>query len=174
MDAYPELYVATVDGVHCRIWEPRKLPSSRWYSKKFNKAALTYEVGVAIHHNKIVWINGPFPAGENDKKVFDKPQGLASKLRAHQKVIGDEGYRGSPEKASTRNRAFDSREVKSFKNRALARHETVNSRLKAFAIINQPFRTTGQRRLPRHQAAMEAACVIVQYELENKSPLFAV
>lgn len=165
--------MATVDGVHCRVWEPRKTPSSKWYSKKFNKAALTYEIGVAIHHNKIVWINGPFPAGENDKMVFDKPNGLASRIKAHQKVIGDEGYRGVPEKVSTRN-TFDSKEIKDFKRRAKARQETINSRLKAFGIIGQAFRTTGTRRLERHKAVMEACCVIVQFELENKSPLFIV
>lgn len=173
VDAYPEMFVASVDGVHCQIWEPRKVPSSKWYSKKFNKAGLTYEVGVAIYHNKIVWINGPFPAGENDKKVFDKPGGLASRLKEGQRVIGDEGYRGSPDKVSTRN-TFDSPEVKDYKRRVKARHETVNSRLKAFAILNQRFRTTGNSRLTKHKAAFEACSVIIQYELDNGSSLFKV
>eukprot|EP00980_Cylindrotheca_fusiformis_P020427 scaffold7476_cov68-Cylindrotheca_fusiformis.AAC.4 len=172
-NAFPELYVATVDGVHCRICEPRKDPSSKWYSKKFNKAGLAYEIGIAVYHNRIVWVNGPFPAGENDKKIFDKPEGLASRLKAHQRVIGDEGYRGAPEKVSTRN-TFDSIEVKEFKKRAKARHETINTRLKSFSILSQTFRTTGDLRLPRHKAAMEACCVIVQYELENRSPLFEI
>jgi hypothetical protein len=168
-----EMLIATVDGVHCRIFEPRTIPSSKWYSKKYNKAGLMYEIGVAIHHNRIVWMNGPFPAGENDKMVFDKPNGMASKLKSHQKVIGDEGYRGAPKKVSTRN-TFDSQEMKEFKRRAKARQETVNARLKAFGIISQAFRTTGTKRLARHQAAMEACLVIVQFELENGSPLFEV
>jgi DDE superfamily endonuclease len=173
IDTYPEMYVASVDGVHCQIMEPRKIPSSKWYSKKFNKAGLTYEIGVAIYHDKIVWINGPFPAGENDKKVFDKPEGLANKLKEGQQVIGDEGYRGRPDKASTRN-AFDGQEVKDYKRRVKARHETVNSRLKAFGILDQKFRTTGNSRLTKHKAAFEACCVIIQYEMENGSPLFKV
>jgi DDE superfamily endonuclease len=173
VDAYPEMYVASVDGVHCQIWEPQTVPSSTWYSKKFNKAGLTYEIGVAIYHNNIVWINGPFPAGENDKKVFDKPDGLAAKLKEGQQVIGDEGYRGCPEKASTRN-TFDAPEIKDYKRRVKARHETVNSRLKAFAILNQKFRTTGNSRLTKHKAAFEACSVIIQFELENGSPLFKV
>lgn len=172
-DSYPEMFVASVDGVHCQIWEPRTTPSSKWYSKKFNKAGLTYEIGVAIYHDKIVWINGPFPAGENDKRVFDKPGGLASRLQEGQQVIGDEGYRGSPDKVSTRN-TFDAPEVKCFKRRVKARHETVNSRLKAFAILNQRFRTTGNSRLTKHKAAFEACSVIIQFELDNGSPLFKV
>ena len=92
---YKELFIATVDGVHFRIWEPRKFPSTKWYSPKYKKAALTYEIGVAINHNKVVWVNEPFPAGENDKTVFDKPDGLRSKLKEGQLLLGDQGYRGS-------------------------------------------------------------------------------
>eukprot|EP00980_Cylindrotheca_fusiformis_P021825 scaffold8664_cov53-Cylindrotheca_fusiformis.AAC.2 len=170
---YPEMYVATVDGVHCRISEPRKNPSSTWFSTKSNKAAVAYEIAVSIQHNRIVWMNGPFPAGTNDKRIFDKPNGLATKLKDHQKVIADEGYRGAPKKVSTCN-TFDSVEMKDFKRRSKARQETVNARLKAFGILNQVFRTHGDQRLPKHMAAMEACCVIVQYEMENGSPLFRV
>ena len=63
---FNEYFFLTVDGVHCRIMEPRFIPSSGWYSHKFHKAGLAYEVAVAVYHNKIVWINGPFPAGQGD------------------------------------------------------------------------------------------------------------
>ena len=69
-EQYDELFLVSVDGVHCRVFEPRTQPSSGWYSKKSNGAGLTYKIAVAIHHNKIVWINGPFPAGQNNMKVF--------------------------------------------------------------------------------------------------------
>lgn len=173
VEKYPELYVASVDGVHFRIWEPRKFPSTKWYSNKFKKAGLTYELAVAIYHNKLVWMNGPFPAGENDKSIFEKPNGLASKLKGKQGVIGDEGYRGNPKKVSTRNSLDDDNE-KELKKRAKARQETINARLKGFGILNQTFRTTGYLRVPRHKAVMEACCVIVQYELDNGSCLFRV
>jgi len=84
--------VATVDGVHFRIWEPRKTPSTKWYSHKYKKAGLAYEIAVALHHDSIVWVNGPFPAGENDKAIFEKPGGLKSKLKGNQAMIADEGY----------------------------------------------------------------------------------
>ena len=56
----------------------------------------------AIFHNKIVWVNGPFPAGQNDMKVFRKPDGLMSKIPEGCLAIGDEGYRGEPKKVSTK------------------------------------------------------------------------
>jgi hypothetical protein len=45
---FDEFFFLSIDGVHCRIFEPRFLPSSGWYSSKFNKAGLTYEVGVSV------------------------------------------------------------------------------------------------------------------------------
>jgi hypothetical protein len=78
------------------------MPSSGWYSKKFNKAGLTYELGITIFHNELVSTNGPFPAGQNDKKIFTKPRGLKS--------IGDhEGYVGHPDQSMTRNALFPMR-----------------------------------------------------------------
>ena len=169
-EGYDEYFLLTVDGVHCRIWEPRTRPSSGWFSKKYNKAGLTYELGVAVYHNQIVWVNGPFPAGQNDIKVFRK--GLKDKIPDGCCAIGDEGYRGEPSKVATKNE-FNSDELKRFQSRARARHETVNSRLKAFGILAQPFRCKSIM-MEKHKAAMEACLVIVQYELENGSPLFKI
>ena len=170
---YEDYFILSVDGVHCRIHEPRTQPSSGWYSKKFNKAGLVYELGVAIYHNKIVWVNGPFPAGQNDMKVFRKEDGLMAKIPEGCMAIGDEGYRGEPQKVSTRNK-YNPEELKLFKSRVRARHETVNSRLKAFGILNQVFRTKGTERMAKHKSAFEACCVLVQYELDNGSSLFKV
>jgi hypothetical protein len=170
---YNEYFILSVDGVHCRIHEPRTQPSSGWYSKKFNKAGLTYELGVAVFHNNIVWVNGPFPAGQNDMRMFRKPGGLMSKIPDGCRAIGDEGYRGQPNKVSTKN-DFNSDELKYFEHRVRARHETVNSRLKAFGVLGQVFRSKGDSRMEKHKSAFEACCIIIQYELENGSPLFKV
>ena len=170
---YPEMYIVSVDGIHCRIHEPRTEPSTGWYSAKYNKAGLAYEIAIAIHHNKVVWINGPFPAGQNDKKIFPEPDGLMSKILPGKKVIADEGYRGEPDIVATRNN-FDSKFMKKFKGRAKARHESFNSRLKAFHVISEPFRGHGDERMEKHKAVFEACCVIVQYEMDNGHPLFDV
>ena len=61
-----EVFWVSVDGVHCRIYEPRKNPSTKWYSHKCNGASLTYELAVALHSNRLVWIRGPSPASQHD------------------------------------------------------------------------------------------------------------
>ena len=168
-----EVFMVSVDGVHCSIWEPRKQPSTGWYSKKMNKAGLSYEIGIAVFHNKCCWINGPFPAGHNDWKIFTSENGLASKIPEGHLCVGDQGYRYDAKKCSTYN-AFDSEEVNHFKSRVKARHESFNSRLKSFRILSTAFRSTGTTRLEKHKAVFEAACVLVQYEMENDRPLFKV
>ena len=52
----------------------------------------------------------------------------------------------------------------------LSRHETINSRLKSFRILDTSFR----HKLHWHKVAFRAVAVIVQYELENGHPLFDV
>ena len=86
------------------------MPSSGWYSCKYNKAGLVYELGVSIYHEKICWVNGPFPAGQNDMRIFKKDGGLMSKIPDGKRAAGDEGYVGEPEEVSTRNE-FDSEHV---------------------------------------------------------------
>eukprot|EP00980_Cylindrotheca_fusiformis_P026122 scaffold15422_cov39-Cylindrotheca_fusiformis.AAC.1 len=163
-----EFFFLTVDGVHCKIYEPRFMPSSGWYSQKFNKAGLSYEVGMAIYHDKVCWVNGPFPAGQNDLRIFRKENGLLSKIPDNKRVIADEGYVGEPAKVATRNE-FDSAEVVDLKRRAKARQESINSKLKAFNILQNTFRTTGEQRLEKHQTAFESCLVVIQYELDNGS-----
>ena len=170
---HQEFFIVSVDGVHCKINEPRSQPSSGWFSKKSNGAGLTYELGVAVYHNKIVWVNGPFPAGQNDITVFRKPDGLLSKIPPNCRAIGDEGYRGEPSKVSTRNQ-FNSVELKQFQSRVRARHETVNARLKTFGVLSQTFRSKGVTRQDKHKSVFEACCVLVQYELDNGGQLFKV
>ena len=170
---YPELFIISVDGVHCRIGEPRTQPSAGWFSKKYNKAGLAYELGIAIFHNQLCWINGPFPAGHNDMKMFKNDNGLMEKIPAGRKAIGDEGYVGAPDHVATRN-PFDSDAVKRFKKRVKARHETFNGRLKDFGILEQRFRGQGASRVEKHKAVFEACCVLVQYQMDNGHPLFDV
>lgn len=67
---------------------------------------------MAIHQNKIVWVNGPFPAGENNKQIFNKPNGLKSKLKGNQAGIGDQGYVGDPDKLQLPTLALDNPDVK--------------------------------------------------------------
>ena len=75
-----ETFIVSVDGIHCCIQEPRLEPSSKWYSNKHHGAGLVYELGIAIWHNQLVWINGPFPCGNNDWTVFNKKDNIKFKM----------------------------------------------------------------------------------------------
>lgn len=111
---------------------------------------------------------GPFPAGNSDINIFRKG-GLKEKLPCGKKAIGDRGYRGEKEKISTPN-SMDDEELKKFKRRARARHESFNSRIKNFSCLRERFR----HKEHKHKICFEAVCVICQYQLELGSPLFDV
>ena len=117
-----EMFTVSVDGVHCRIQEPRCDPGSKWYSKKFNAAGLVYEIAIAIWHNQLVWVNGPFPAGQNDWTVFAKEDGLRNKMPVGKKAVADKIYRYDREKVGADNE-HDTKAVAKFKGRAKARQE---------------------------------------------------
>jgi hypothetical protein len=62
-DENDDIFILLVDGVDCSITEPRKIPSAKWYSHKFNGPGLSYELGISIYDNYLVWIRGPERAG---------------------------------------------------------------------------------------------------------------
>ena len=131
---------------------------------------MSYEIAIDIFESKLVWLNGPFPAGQSDLAIFRKEDGLKSKIPHGKRIIGDRGYRGDRcNNVSIRN-PRDTPQVKEFKNRALARHENFNGRIKNFAILAERFRHP----LDLHRAVFEAICVLVQYDMENGHPLTEV
>jgi DDE superfamily endonuclease len=162
------LWLLSVDGTHCRIKEPRSVPDKDWYSHKHHKPCLAYELGVNLFESKLVWINGPFKAGETDLVIFRKPDGLRTKIPPNRMIIGDRGYVGE-ESISTPN-GFDSEVVNQFKRRARARHEDFNGRIKTFAVLSERFRHS----VDKHKAVFEAVCVVTQYSMENGHPLFEI
>ena len=97
-------------------------------------------------------------SGSEREAVWEITTGISGLL------IGDKGYRGEPEFVSTSNE-FDPKEIADFKNRASARHETFNQRLKTFKCLTEKFR----HGVSNHKVAFEAVCVITIYQLENGS-----
>jgi len=187
-------FLISVDGTHCQIQEPMHPMWSKnpqYYSHKFQKAALNYEVAISIYENRVVWINGPFPGATHDiTGEYSKAchlhfqeahlisfhhifavfaQGLSNMIPKGKLAVADRGY-NSKELAqftSTPN-LFDDPEVKKFKSRCRSRQETFNARLKNFAVLDNRFRH-GE---VKHKIAFEAVCIICQLQLDNGSPLF--
>lgn len=166
IDNNPETFLISVDGVHFRVNEPRTQPSATWCSHKFKSAGVTYEIGIAVYHNKVVWINGPHKAAVHDKEIYESK--LRKKMPAGKKAIADRGYRGEEGRRTLciRN-THDSPAMKDFKRRVRARHENFNARLRVFNILEHRFR----HGVERHQTVFEAVCVICQYDMENGHPL---
>jgi len=169
-DDASEIIIISVDGVHCRINEPvhPEYPKNhKMYSHKFKTAGLNYEVALSLWENKVVWINGPFQASDNDLIIFRR--GLKNKIPDGRFGIADGGYKGE-EKLILSSR-FDTEELRRFKSRAKARQESFNKRLKQFSCLSDRFRHDWKA---KHKICFEAVCVIGQYQLENGFELFDI
>ncbi|CAJ1946486.1 unnamed protein product [Cylindrotheca closterium] len=143
--------------------------NTRYYSHKYNKAGLDYELGISLVDNRLLWIRGPFPAGTNELTVL-REQGLLAELkRRKQSAIGDKGYNGEPNHVSTYN-SHDNAGVKLFKSRALKRHENFNNLLKQNNILDTRFRHNETR----FRDAFEACCVLAQYRIQGEIPLYEI
>jgi hypothetical protein len=168
------IWVMTVDGTHCAINEPLHPQFSQdkdYYSHKKNRSGWVYEVGISLFTPDLIWLNGPFKAGANDKTIFACPGGLKEVLAQEGlKAIGDKFYNGHENEVCTFN-AQDSYEVKKFKSRALKRHERFNALLKQYAILDGRFRNKGAEKFA---TCFEAVAVISQYRLELECPLYDI
>ena len=167
-----DIWAITVDGTHIWIEEPQHptwSQDSKCCSHKHGSSGMSYELGISISTSKLVWINGPFPAGRSDNSIFKK-DGLKAKLESMGKrCIGDGGYPGHPKVLSTPNE-HDSKPVRVFKSRALKRHETFNGMVKRFDCLSSRFRHSADWL----EDCFEAVCVVCQHQCDFDQPLFDV
>lgn len=153
---YPNTYV-TLDGIDFAIREPTNF-SHKWCSHKLNGPGVRYEVGISIGNGDVVWASGGLPCGEwPDIKI-------ARDLYIHHTTeneitLADKGYR----------------DLKYFKQPTtreervlLARHETLNGRLKNFQILSGTFRNE----LKKHLSVFHACINIVQLCMQDGEKLF--
>ena len=166
-----DIWIMTVDGTTSIINEPRHPEFSqdrKVYSHKKSHAGYTYELGISLFKSKLIWMNGPFKSGANDKTNFVK-HGLKDKLcLVGKKALGDKIYNGHNDEVSTFN-AFDSDRVKSLKSRAQMRHEKFNGMLKEYGAVSEQYRHRTQEKFGM---CFEAVCVICQYRMDHGEPLY--
>ena len=169
----------TTDCIHYPITEPRPFDTIYSSHKIGGKAALVYEYCLDTWRDQIVWLNGPFPAGTQDRTVFST-KGLkkavedlqAARGNTEIRIIADDGYFKEElvDTLSFRNE-FDPLEIEWYKDRSLSRHETFNGRTTNFRCLVKKFHhdrssdNTAQE-FPKHQACVEAICVTIQYEFD--------
>ena len=78
------------------------------------------------------------------------------------RIIGDKGYRGAEHIISTVNE-FDNAQVAEWKDRVLARHETINQSAKLFEILKQKFR----HGVGNHGVVFRAVLCVIHYQIRN-------
>jgi len=160
----------TVDGVdfHTKEKSNETLNVDRkYYSVKFNKAGLKYQIVLSIVEPKCVSFTGPKKCSIHDTTVW-RESGVAEKTGPEKLGIADKGYAGAA-KLSAKN-PREPKALRQFKCRALARHETFNGRLKMFGALSQTYKHD----VDKHIFVFEAICVTVQYQMDNGSPIFDV
>jgi hypothetical protein len=136
-----------------------------WYSHKFHGPALRYELGLCIQTGWIVWKNGPYPAGTwSDLKIAREK--VLKKVMLYEKVLADGGYRDSSGFCETPTGLNNPDQV--MKQKARARHETANRRLKQFTVLGTQYRHERER----HIYCFHAIANIVQLDIMIGNKLF--
>jgi len=141
---------------------------------------------LALEEPRIVHVSGPFHPSTPDIQAFrggdtkvgkqnwDK-ESLYFQIPKGKMIIADSGLNGEPTLITTQSPEHP-KEMRTWIGNALARQETLHSRLKYFNILGHRFhhgRSTQQKK-DLHQTAVEAVCVIIQYDYENGHPPFDV
>ena len=172
-----ETFAVTVDGTDFRIWETKHptLPKDKKiYSKKFNHGAVKYEIVLSVYQSKCVMISRQFKGATHDIEMTRVEGGLKTKMNATpgKLAIADRGYVTDKidERFYSTPNGLDPPELQNFKSRGRLRHETFNGRLKKYGSLEQTFK----HGIKKHQYALEAICVTVQYQMDNGSALYAV
>jgi hypothetical protein len=154
----------SLDGTDCPIQEPI-LFNSMWYSHKINAAGLRYEIGLNIKAGTIVWVNGGVPCGTwSDLKLARSA--YTSAIVRGEMTIADDGYGDS--NYFIHPKQFPRSSVQ--QKKIMARHETINRRLKQFSILTVPFR----HELNKHPTCFHAVANITQMMIMNGEPLYEI
>ena len=146
--------LVTVDGTDFRIGDPVPF-SPVWWSKKFNGAALRYELVVCIETGDIVGFMGPV-APKYNQDITNFRWKTRRMLGPGEMVVADKGYRGDI-KCCTPLNAKNPHHLKAMSH-ARARHETVNRRLKQFKVLQIGFR----HHRTKHHLAFRAVASMTQ------------
>jgi hypothetical protein len=171
-----EVYAISADGVDFKMWEKKHdiYPiDTKAMSHKFKSCGAKYIIALSVFRPKCLFIEGPFIGGKGDLDMF-RDSGLMQKMKENGKVcIADRGFRS---KYAEERKHFalpdfmDSKPLSNFKSRARCRHETYNRRLKHFECLSITF-TNG---FVKHGIALRAVAVMVQYQMDNGSPIYCV
>ena len=133
----------------------------KWYSHKFNGPGLRYEIGLCIRTGDIVWAHGGLPCGQWPDLRLAR-DAFIGHLQPGEKALADRGYRDCNH--------FENPNEDRQKKKILARHETVNGRIKQFRCMKNIFRHA----LYLHPVFFHAVINLTQVMIESGEPLYSV
>ena len=142
----------SVDCTDCKIPQKGHMFSSHKFALR---SGLRYEFAVGILSGDMKWINGPFPCGGfPDIKIFHAS--LLTCLDSFERIEADDGYVGeSPLRAKVSGAVLSNpREAAAYQKRVQGCHETINARLKAYAILHSLYR----RDITQHGLCLSSCC----------------
>ncbi len=142
--------------------------SKPFWSYKFKKSGARYEVGLCIKTGDICWWNGPYEPGiRNDGMIFKDE--LVSILEYDKRCETDGGYEGSaPEFVKCPKGVCGESGKHAMQQKVRSRQETVNKRLKNWAILVTPY----CHDVKLHQTVFAAVIALLQLSFEY-NPLFS-
>lgn len=148
----------SLDGVDFKIYEPSPF-NKKWFSHKFKAAGIRYEIGISIKCGDIVWASGGLPCGEwPDEKMAKDLYIFQSEGEI---TLADKGYKDQTYFKNPTNKT---------EKQILARHETLNGRLKQFQILNNRFRHP----LIKHPKVFHACVNVLQTSIDSGEILFEI
>lgn len=152
----------SLDGVDFKILEQTPF-NRRWFSHKFRGPGLRYEIALCIRTGHIVWKYGGYPCGEYPDLKLAREAYVFTVLPG-ELTMADKGYRDQtlfllPTAANGRKH-----------KQIMARHETVNKRIRQFKILKDTFRNS----IKKHPMIFHAVVNLTQLLIEYEEPLFQV
>ena len=147
----------SIDGTDFAVTEAYPF-DSQWFSHKLKRAGIRHEIGLSLESSDIVWLNGGFKCGEwPDLKIARS--GVLKWISPNERVIADDGCAG--EKAIVHPQS--GRSDNAVLRKILARHESANSRMRKFKVLQ------GRWMLDRtfHPTVVCAIVNLIQLEIEN-------
>lgn len=174
-DQDSEVFIVSLDGVDfpTRQEKHETLPRDpQMYSHKSNGPAWKYEIALCVFRDSIVHASGPEKASVHDLTMF-RNNGLKEKMLTlpGKMIIADKGYKTTePDEIGVFSipNPMDNEDVGEFKARVRLRQETINARMKTYAILKHGFELTRAQ----HEACFYAVLVLQQYKIENGSTLY--
>ena len=156
-----------MDGTDFPINEPTPF-DRKWCSPKFKHAGLRYEIAICIQTGWIVWVNGPYPAGQWPDLCVSR-DGLNQALDDDEMFVADGGYKHKKGGWSLTPSGYRTR-LQHMQAVARARHECINRYFKVFGA----FRIQWRHHRSKHGIAFYAAANLVQARIQLEPAAFQV